>query len=222
MTLDLIPDSGAVVRVDGATAFQALQRDSHTNGTVLNRLGLKIEVGRLLNKNKNAAVEIANKEIEKEILRLKESKGRITATELEMVMKNVNNRIRYHGLSSREIVFRRKILDNEEKNINDEEIKNKQIENKKAESKHSEKFKSKFSRKTQQPDFQVGDLVFLRSGRDKNKLRETFCIEQIEDEGTVLIRKYQSALRAKQYRAKTDELVRIPHHKQQKSDLACP
>ena len=222
MTLDLIPDSGAVVRVDGATAFQALQRDSHTNGTVLNRLGLKIEVGRLLNKNKNAAVEIANKEIEKEILRLKESKGRITATELEIVMKNVNNRIRYHGLSSREIVFRRKILDNEEKNINDEEIKNKQIENKKAESKHSEKFKSKFSRKTQQPDFQVGDLVFLRSGRDKNKLRETFCIEQIEDEGTVLIRKYQSALRAKQYRAKTDELVRIPHHKQQKSDLACP
>ena len=59
-----------------------------------------------------------------------------------MVLKNVNNRIRYHGLSSREIVFRRRIMDNEEKNVNDEEVIDKQLDNKKKESKHSEKFKS--------------------------------------------------------------------------------
>ena len=213
LTVDLIPDNGAVVRVDGATAFQALERESLTNGTLLNKMGLKVEVGRLLNKNKNPTVEIANKEIEKEILRLKETKGRVTATELDLVMRNVNNRVRYHGLSSREIVFRRKLLDNEEKNVHDEEVKDKQIENKKSESKHSEKFKSKSKKRTQQDTFEIGDLVFLRAGRDKNKLRETYCVEQIEDEGTILIRKYQSSLRARLYRALPDELVRLPQHK---------
>ena len=104
-------------------------------------------------------------------------------------------------------------MDNEEKNVNDEEVIDKQLDNKKKESKHSEKFKSKSRKRTRQDDLQIGDLVFLREGRDKTKLRETYCIEQIEDDGTVLIRKYQASLRPKLYRALPDELIRIPQTK---------
>ena len=210
LTNEFVPDSGATVRVDGATAFQSLERESITNGTLLNKLKIRIEVGRLLNKNKNASVEIANKEIEKEILRLKEKRGKISNTDLTLVIKNVNNRIRYHGLSSREIAFRRQLIDNSEKNVIDEEIAEKQLNNKIKESRHSEKFKSKSKKRSGKTKFNVGDLVFLKAGRDKNNLRETYSVEQTEDDGTVLIRKYQASLRAKLYRARPEEIVRTP------------
>ena len=210
LTSEFVPDSGATVRVDGATAFQSLERESITNGTLLNRLKIRIEVGRLLNKNKNASVEIANKEIEKEILRLKEKRGKISSTDLTLVIKNINNRVRYHGLSSREIVFRRQLIDNSEKNVIDEEIAKKQLDNKIKESKYSEKFKSKSRKRSGKTKFNVGDLVFLKAGRDKNNLRETYSVEQTEDDGTILIRKYQASLRAKLYRARPEEIVRTP------------
>ena len=83
-------------------------------------------------------------------------------------------------------------MDNEEKDVNDKEGIEKQLDNKKKESKHSEKFESKSRKRTRQEDLQIGDLVFLREGRDKTKLRETYCVELVEKEGTVLIRKYQN------------------------------
>ena len=52
MVLDIIPDSGASIRVDGATVFQTLVRKSKVNGSLLNKLKISIEVGRLTNKNK--------------------------------------------------------------------------------------------------------------------------------------------------------------------------
>ena len=210
LTVDLIPDSGTTIRVDGATAFQSLEKESTTKGTTLNNLKIKIEVGRLLNKNKNASVEIANKELEKEILRLKQSRGKISPTDLSLVLKNINNRIRYHGLSSREIMFRRNMINNEEKNVRDTEVANKQHSNRVKESEYSEKHKMKSKKKTKQADFKAGDLVYLRAGRDKNNLRDLYSVEMIEEDGSILIRKYNSSLRAKLYRALPDELVSSP------------
>ena len=61
LILDILPDSGATIRVDGATAFQTLSRESATNNTLLNKLKISIEVGRLTNKNKNPIAENAVK-----------------------------------------------------------------------------------------------------------------------------------------------------------------
>ena len=52
LILDILPDSGATIRVDGATAFQTLSRESATNNTLLNKLKISIEVGRLTKKKK--------------------------------------------------------------------------------------------------------------------------------------------------------------------------
>ena len=64
MCLDILPDSGTVIRVDGATGFQSLAREAQTNGSLLNKLKINIEVGRLLNKNKNPVAENTVKEVQ--------------------------------------------------------------------------------------------------------------------------------------------------------------
>ena len=85
--MDIIPDSGTEVRVDGATAFQALERESIRPGTMLNKLKIKIVVGRLLNKNKNPNAENAVQEVLKELLRLKQHAGPISTTDLDIALK---------------------------------------------------------------------------------------------------------------------------------------
>ena len=87
LTLDLIPDTGAKIRADGATAFQALERESQQNNSILSNLKLKVIVGRLLNKNKNPIAENAVQEIQKEILRLKPLTSQITPIDLSIVLK---------------------------------------------------------------------------------------------------------------------------------------
>ena len=123
LVLDMLPDMGATIRVDGATAFQALERESKTNGSLLNKLNIKIEVGRLLNKNKNPDAENAVKELEKEILRYVQAKGAISQTDLDIVTRNINSRIRANGLSAKEIMYRRDMITNEDIVLKEESIK---------------------------------------------------------------------------------------------------
>ena len=62
-------------------------------------------MGRLINKNKKTVAENAVKEVLKEILRLKAANSTISQTDLDIVMRNINNRITFNGLSSKEIMF---------------------------------------------------------------------------------------------------------------------
>ena len=76
--IELIPESGAVVQVDCATALQTLSTESESNGSLLKKLGIKVDLGRSLNKNKNPVAENAIKEFHKECLRLNPSGGPIS------------------------------------------------------------------------------------------------------------------------------------------------
>ena len=64
LIIDIIPDSGTVIRTDGATSFQSLCTEAEKNGSILNKFKIKIEIGRLLNKNKNPTAENAIHEIQ--------------------------------------------------------------------------------------------------------------------------------------------------------------
>ena len=68
LVLDLVPDEGAEIRTDGATAFQSLERESNQSTSTLANLKIKVVVGRLMNKNKNPVAEDAVQEVENEIL----------------------------------------------------------------------------------------------------------------------------------------------------------
>ena len=86
LILDLIPDSGTTVKVDGATAFQQLERESKTNNSTLKKLGISITIGRLMNKNKNPIAENTAQELHKEILRHMNSPGPVSSTDLSVVL----------------------------------------------------------------------------------------------------------------------------------------
>ena len=68
LILDIVPESGTEIRVDSAPAFQTLYHESQQDGSILNKLKIKIVLCRVLNKNKNPTCENANQELQKEIL----------------------------------------------------------------------------------------------------------------------------------------------------------
>ena len=82
-------------------------------------MNIRIELGRVFNKNKNQVAENAIKEFHKERLRLNPNGGPISEVELAIIMKNMNSRIRSRGFSAKEIAFRRDQVSNKEQNISD-------------------------------------------------------------------------------------------------------
>ena len=214
LILDIIPDSGTVVRVDGATSFQSLEAESMMDNSPLKSLGVKIVVGRLLNKNKNPIAENAVKEVQKEILRLKNTIGPITEIELAIVTKNVNSRIRYNGLTPKEILYRRNTLTNLPIEVNDEEIIKKQLTNRQKSSQASFKHKGKSKKPTPEQTFKLGDLVLLRDHKSKNSPRSLYIVDSLPSEETdwyILIRKLGQSLRSRVYKAKPEELIHSPN-----------
>ena len=213
MVLDIMPDKGTSIRVDGSTAFQHLEREATVNNSILKKLGIRFVVGRLLNKNKNPVAENTIKEVHKEILRYKNSPGPITSTDLAIVLKNINARIRYNSKSPKEILFRRSILSNEPIDVKDNDIANSRDHQRKTASKSSQKYKAKFKKQTPAQSFHVGDLVMLRDSHSKTSPRETFIVDEIpiDDDGKfILIRKLKNQIRPRLYKALPDELIHSP------------
>ena len=55
--IETMPASDAVIQVDNAPALQALKSESETDGSILKKLNIRIELGRVFNKNKNPVAE---------------------------------------------------------------------------------------------------------------------------------------------------------------------
>ena len=212
MLIDIIPDNGTEVRLDAATSFQSLEVESLTSDSLLNKMGIKLTIGRTLNKNKNPVAENTVKELQKEILRFKQSPGPITPTDLALVLRNINSRVSLNGLSAKEMLLRRDILSNEPIQTLDSEIIKQQVDARKSSSASSYKHKAKFKKPTPNQSFQIGDLVLLREGASKNKPRETFIIDTLPSETSkyFLIRKLSQTLRPKLYQVLPEEIIHAP------------
>ena len=213
LIIDIIPNSGTDIRVDGATSLQALAKESTTHGTILNAHKIKVTIGRLLNKNKNPVAENANKEVQKEILRYKKSKGPITPIDLQVILKNINSRIRSNGFSPMEIMFQRDMISNDHLQVDESRILDNLQATRQSSSKSSLKYREKFHKRTPHQSFTKGDLVYLRGGLMKNNPRDMYIVEDLEKKDSltfVLIRKLQLRLNTRLYRALPEELVLAP------------
>ena len=104
----------AVIRVDPAPGFIALVEDP-----TLQRLGIRLEVGRVKNPNKNPVAEKAVLEVEDELLRQEPCGCPVSPLILAISTAQLNSRIRGRGLSAREIWFQRDQLSNEQLPISD-------------------------------------------------------------------------------------------------------
>ena len=210
MLIDLIPESGATVRVDSAPAFQTLSIQCKEENSILKKFNIKIELGRTLNKNKNPTAEICNQELQKEILKITGKNGPVTNLQLATAVRNINSRIRYNGLSSKEVMFRRNLLDNQPIHVDDSVILDKMSVNRHQSSQSSMKSKAKTHSLTPNQQFAIGDLVFIREGKNKNSPRELYIVEDFEGK-FILIRKFNSKLRQRIYKSLAEELIKAPN-----------
>ena len=89
----------SIFKVDNAPGFTALKDDQQ-----LQLQGVTLAFGRV--KNKNAVADKCMQELELELLKLNSvGGGQISSTELQAVLRTLNQRIRHHGLSAREVLL---------------------------------------------------------------------------------------------------------------------
>ena len=73
-----------------------------------------LDIGRIKNVNKIPVAEKAIAELESEILRQDPTGDTLTAVVLSLALARLNSRIRFSGLSSRELFWQRSKLTNEQ------------------------------------------------------------------------------------------------------------
>ena len=204
LILDFVPEAGSIVQVDCATAWATLEKESANDNSDLKKLNIKIDLGRHHNKNKNPVSDNACKEFHKELLRLKPEGSALTEIERAMVTSNMNKRIRKSGLSSKEICFKRDLITNNDKPIDDKIVAGDIIEarekqhNKPSDDPHG---------------FEIGHNVFLKNDKSKLKARQLYRIVEIyskDNETWATIQKHDSQFRAKQYEVKLSEIMLLP------------
>ena len=205
MIIDFVPQSGTVVQVDCATAWATLSREADVENSDLKKLNIKIDLGRHHNRNKNPVSDNACKEFHKEVLRLKPEGTVLTETERAVITSNINQRIRRSGYSSKEICFKRDLVLNTNKDIDDKVIAGDIIESR--EKYHNEPNNFNF------PNISIGLNVFLKSDKSKLKARQLYRIVDVyfkDKEKWVTIQKHDTQFRAKKYQVKAAEIIPLP------------
>ena len=197
----------AVIRVDPAPGFIALVEDP-----TLQRLGIRLEVGRVKNPNKNPVAEKAVLEVEDELLRQEPCGGPVSPLILAIATAQLNSRIRGRGLSAREIWFQRDQFSNEQLPISDRAIISEQHHSRLQNHEHSQISKAPRGKDAPVPTIQVGDLVYIVSDRSKSQARDRYLVTSI-DNNWCYIRKFSgSQLRASSYKVKLSEIYLVGGH----------
>ena len=184
-----LDDGGATVRVDPAPGFCALATDP-----ILLSHGITVEIGRVKNPNKNPVAERAIEELGLELLNLSPEGGPVSDVTLALATAHTNSSVRRDDLSAREVWTQRDQLTGERLPI--------LSQNYSRQPNHTSSAKSKAHGRTNQPSsaVSVGDLVFLKGGRDKLKAREKYLVVNIREDLSCKLRKFTtSQFRSKLY-----------------------
>ena len=168
------------VRVDGATGFNALKEDN-----ILQKNGIHLDFGRLKNKNKNPVIDKGIQELEQELLR-SESDKPLTQLTLDTALHTLNSRIRYQGLSAKEIILQRDQQSGSFLNINDTKLSHSQEQRGQQNHPHSSKSKARGGKPALPAKADIGDLVFIKQEGTKTKSREQYIIIRIENNDIIL------------------------------------
>jgi len=195
----------SVIRVDPAPGFVSLKDNEE-----LKSFGITLDIGRVKNINKNPVAERAVQELEAEILKHDPSGGPISDLKLSIATARLNTRIRSRGLSSREMLFQRDQLTNDQIPVSDRDLILKQHTAKLVNHPYSEKSKAPLKDRRPDANINVGDLVYLHSDRDKTRARDRYLVVST-DIDWVYIRKFTGKqLRNASYKVKRSECFKVP------------
>ena len=210
LCLELHPLDGpfAVIRVDPAPGFTALKDDAQ-----LKQLHISLEIGRIKNPNKNPVAEKAISELQNELLRQQPGGGSVSQLELATAVARLNSRLRFAGLSAREIWTQRNQFTHDQLPISDREIILQQHENRIQNHPYSVASKHSKHKIPTSQTLSVGDLVYLYADRDKTRARCRYLIVSIDGEWCVVKKFVGNSLRASSYKVKISECYRVPGDK---------
>ena len=196
----------AVIQVDPAPGFVSL-KTTHA----LQHLGISVEVGRIKNSNKNPVAEQAVLELEEELLRQEPGGGPVTKLGLAIATARLNSRLCSQGLSSWELWTQRNQFTNEQIPVND--LQHIVAKHQAHQTHHpfSEAAKGGYRPQAPVPPLQVGDLVYVKSDRDKSRTSDRYIIVSIEGEWCFIKKFSGSQLRATSYKVKLAECYTVPH-----------
>ena len=204
--IEFMPDEGAIIQVDCAPALQTLASESKLDGSILKKLGIVVDVGRTLNVNKNPIAENCIKEFHKERLRLNIPGGKLSEVNRAIITKNINSRIRERGYTAKEMAFHRDQFNNTSKEISDEKLSEDQ--NKRRLDKHNKVDKDVL----EATNLQIGDDVYLKVDKSKNRGREKYKITKLLDrdnEKWAVLQKSNTKFMAKEYDVKISEIFPV-------------
>ena len=224
---EILPETGGTVRVDPGPSLRYLAKEAQLdNDSILKRLNVEIDVGRVHNPNKNPIAENAVKEFEKEKLRISPQERPVSELERILITRNMNRRIRESGFSAKEILLRRDLITNQPKNISDEALADSQLDRRKKQQDnsikreinkdaHGHKFKESKdgANLLREEAFVIGDRVFIKDGLSKTKAREPFWIKKLYTKNSqkwATIQKMNYAIRNVEYEVKTQEIYKVP------------
>ena len=173
------------VRVDTAPGLKKLIKNPNN----LLKYDIILDPGRQKNKNSLAIVDKRIRELEDELRKLEPEGDAIEENTLILATKFLNERVRQHGYSSKELLFRRKQETLVEIDIKDSELKDKVHKSRKESHLPSSKSKAKTKFVPETPKIQIGQIGFIKHEHSKHKVRPAYYVTKVDDENKLVTAK---------------------------------
>lgn len=129
---------------------------------------------------------------------------------ITLALSNLNNRLRYSGLSAREMLFQRDQFFNCQTLFDDKFLIDKQHYNKLNNHNSSMKSKGPINSKISNINFQVGDIVYLFSDRDKHKSRSRYIVKSLDNEFCFISKLTENQFRNVSYKVRLSDCFKVP------------
>ena len=157
------------IRVDRAPGFAKMSGQKE----VLDKLGIEMELGEAKNKNSLAIADQKIKELRQALKKISPSSNVLNQTCLSRATTIINEKIRHHKLSAKEIHFSRDSTTNRTIQLDDKEIsdiiRKKRVADNKSRNNSSKK-------KAASTNASQGHLVFIKSEGDKRTRRDLYLV----------------------------------------------
>ena len=161
----------AIVRVDPAPGFVSMSSNDS-----LKDLNVTIEAGQVKNKNNNPVAEKAIRELEEELVSQEPGGCPVSEIGLAMATARLNARLRFSGLSSRELWTQRNQFTHEQLPFSDSQFILAKHDLCSSNHPFSQKSKNPGGLVPNSQPLQVGDLVYLLSDKDKSRARDRYIV----------------------------------------------
>ena len=205
VTLRAVDGPLITVRVDPAPGFVAL-----SGSEALHQAGIKLEVGRVHNPNKNPCAEHAIGELRGELKRVLPEGGPVSVPALAVATSRLNSRLRRGGLSAFERLFSRDQYSYTALSTSDRDLiaeqQSSRLQN------HPYDYVSKGRTHSHVPPSVItpGVLVYHAGDRDKARARPRYLVTSVDGDWCRVRKFANSQLRTKSYKFHVSECYTVP------------